>query len=64
MIGLHFVKGNSDDWRLMYDTNVMGLNICSKEAIKIMKENDIKSGHIININRYLHTKNVNIMHTN
>lgn len=34
----------------MYDTNVIGLNICSREAIKIMKEMNIK-GHIININR-------------
>jgi len=36
----------------MYDTNVLGLNICSREAINIMKENEIKAGHIININRF------------
>jgi len=36
----------------MFDTNVIGYNICSREAIKIMNEIKIKEGHIININRY------------
>ncbi|XP_060868890.1 farnesol dehydrogenase-like [Metopolophium dirhodum] len=42
--------GNTNDWKQMFDTNVMGLNICSREAIKIMEETQIKAGHIININ--------------
>ncbi|NP_001153866.1 short-chain dehydrogenase/reductase-like [Acyrthosiphon pisum] len=42
--------GNTNDWKQMFDTNVMGLNICSREAIKIMEEIQIKEGHIININ--------------
>lgn len=36
----------------MFDTNVIALNICSREAMKIMKEMEIEEGHIININRY------------
>ncbi|CAI6370851.1 unnamed protein product [Macrosiphum euphorbiae] len=42
--------GNTNDWKQMFDTNVMSLNICSREAIKIMEEIQIKEGHIININ--------------
>ncbi|KAF0772247.1 farnesol dehydrogenase-like [Aphis craccivora] len=43
--------GKTNDWKQMFDTNVMGLNICSREAIKFMEEMKIKEGHIININR-------------
>ncbi|KAF0733299.1 farnesol dehydrogenase-like isoform X3 [Aphis craccivora] len=43
--------GNTNDWKQMFDTNVIGANICSREAIKIMEEIQIKEGHIININR-------------
>ncbi|XP_015364161.1 PREDICTED: farnesol dehydrogenase-like, partial [Diuraphis noxia] len=42
--------GNSNDWKKMFETNVIGLNICSRETIKIMEETKIKVGHIININ--------------
>ncbi|NP_001155931.1 short-chain dehydrogenase/reductase-like [Acyrthosiphon pisum] len=41
--------GNPQDWKLMFDTNVLGSSICSKEAVNIMKELKI-NGHIININ--------------
>ncbi|KAL5243139.1 hypothetical protein ACI65C_010549 [Semiaphis heraclei] len=42
--------GNSNDWKKMFETNVLGLNICTRESIKIMEESKIKEGHIININ--------------
>ncbi|XP_026809481.1 farnesol dehydrogenase-like [Rhopalosiphum maidis] len=42
--------GNTNDWKQMFDTNVIGASICSREAIKIMEEIQIKEGHIININ--------------
>ncbi|XP_060842512.1 farnesol dehydrogenase-like [Rhopalosiphum padi] len=42
--------GNTNDWKQMYDINIIGANICSREAIKIMEEIQIKEGHIININ--------------
>ncbi|XP_022178822.1 farnesol dehydrogenase-like [Myzus persicae] len=41
--------GNPHDWKLMFDTNVLGPSICSKEAVNIMKELKI-IGHIVNIN--------------
>ncbi|XP_060868227.1 farnesol dehydrogenase-like [Metopolophium dirhodum] len=42
--------GNTNDWKQMFDTNVIGYTICSREAIQIMEEIKIKEGHIININ--------------
>ncbi|XP_060841752.1 farnesol dehydrogenase-like [Rhopalosiphum padi] len=44
------IFGDTQDWKLMFDTNVIGLNICSREAVKLMKEMEIKEGHIINVN--------------
>jgi len=46
------VLGNTKDFKQTFDTNVIGLSICSREAIKIMEEMKIK-GHIININSIL-----------
>ncbi|XP_022175344.1 farnesol dehydrogenase-like [Myzus persicae] len=42
--------GNTNDWKHMFDTNVIGLSVCTREAIKIMEELKINEGHIININ--------------
>ncbi|KAJ8965100.1 hypothetical protein NQ317_010503 [Molorchus minor] len=41
--------GNVGDWRQVIDTNVMGLAIATREAIKMMQENAI-DGHIVNVN--------------
>lgn len=46
---LTFCTGNIEDWSLVLDTNVLGLAIATREAIKSMQENNI-DGHIININ--------------
>lgn len=42
-------------YQKVFDTNVKALLLCSKEAVKSMKENVI-AGHIVNINRYLKTE--------
>jgi NADP-dependent 3-hydroxy acid dehydrogenase YdfG len=39
-----------DNWRQILDLNVLGLSICTKEAIESMNEKQVH-GHIININR-------------
>lgn len=36
----------------IFDTNVKGLMLCSKEAIDMMIESE-DGGHIVNVNRYL-----------
>jgi NADP-dependent 3-hydroxy acid dehydrogenase YdfG len=38
-----------DNWRQILDLNVLGLSICTKEAIESMNEKQV-DGHIININ--------------
>ncbi|GLV42881.1 uncharacterized protein CBL_09961 [Carabus blaptoides fortunei] len=43
------IKGKTEDWKQILDTNVLGLCICTREAAKSMKENNI-DGHVVHIN--------------
>ncbi|XP_049822304.1 farnesol dehydrogenase-like [Aethina tumida] len=43
------IDGDSSKWTHMFNVNVIGLLVASREAIKIMMANHI-SGHIINMN--------------
>ncbi|KAJ8926283.1 hypothetical protein NQ314_021360 [Rhamnusium bicolor] len=43
------INGDISSWKKVLDTNVLGLAIASREAVKIMQENNIH-GHIVNIN--------------
>jgi NADP+-dependent farnesol dehydrogenase len=42
-------EGDTEKWRKIFDTNVMGLCIATREAVKIMQTKKI-DGHIIHIN--------------
>lgn len=44
------LSGSTADWKNMFDVNVMGLCICSREAVKLMDKGEADIGHIININ--------------
>ncbi|KAJ9585025.1 hypothetical protein L9F63_020635 [Diploptera punctata] len=44
------IDGPTQDWKSMLDTNVLGLSVCTKEALKLMKEKGKDDGHIIHIN--------------
>lgn len=44
--------GNTEMWKRVLDTNVLGLSIATREAVKIMKENKI-DGQIIHISSVL-----------
>lgn len=44
------IDGNIEKWKKVFDTNVMGLCVCTKEAIANMKKYDVDDGHIIHIN--------------
>lgn len=43
------LSGTTGEWRTMLDVNVLALCICTREAIKLMRENNIDDGQIIHI---------------
>lgn len=45
----NLTDGNTEQWRETFDTNVLGLCIATREAVKDMRANKI-DGHIIHIN--------------
>jgi NADP+-dependent farnesol dehydrogenase len=45
----NLIDGETEKWKKTLDTNVLGLCIATREAIKVMKANKI-DGHIIHIN--------------
>ncbi|KAK4879383.1 hypothetical protein RN001_007529 [Aquatica leii] len=45
----NLLDGKTESWKLILDTNLMGLCIATREAAKIMRENSI-DGHIIHVN--------------
>ncbi|XP_076461356.1 dehydrogenase/reductase SDR family member 11-like [Babylonia areolata] len=44
------LTGDPAKWKHMFDVNVLGLLMVTREAFKLMKENDIDDGHIILLN--------------
>ncbi|XP_069683493.1 farnesol dehydrogenase-like [Periplaneta americana] len=42
--------GPVENWRKIYDLNVLALCMCTKEALQSMKEKGVDDGHIIHIN--------------
>ncbi|GFX61430.1 hypothetical protein TNCV_823361 [Trichonephila clavipes] len=47
------LSGRTADWKNMIDVNVLALCICTREAVKLMKEANVANGQIIHISRYL-----------
>jgi NAD(P)-dependent dehydrogenase (short-subunit alcohol dehydrogenase family) len=43
--------GPTENWRKIFDLNVLGLSVCTKEALQSMKERGVDDGHIVHINR-------------
>ncbi|XP_060520015.1 farnesol dehydrogenase-like [Cylas formicarius] len=52
------IDGDTQAWKRVLDTNVLGLSIATREAIKQMKANNI-DGHVIHINSITGHKVVN-----
>jgi NAD(P)-dependent dehydrogenase (short-subunit alcohol dehydrogenase family) len=50
---MYFIpEGPVSQWRSVLDLNVLGLSICTKEALQSMRERGVDDGHIIHISRY------------
>lgn len=43
------IDGNLEDWQAVFDVNVLGLCVCTREAVRIMRENG-EEGVVINVN--------------
>ncbi|GIY15748.1 hypothetical protein CDAR_266951 [Caerostris darwini] len=43
------LTGNTSEWKNMLDVNIMGLCICTQEAVKLMQEKGIDDGQIIHL---------------
>lgn len=57
------IEGDTTEWRRVMDTNVMGLCVATREAIKDMRANNV-DGHIIHINSIAGHYPVNIPDSN
>lgn len=45
----NLINGDTEKWRQTFEVNVIAMLVATREAIKVMKENNI-DGHVININ--------------
>lgn len=45
------IDGNLEDWREVFEVNVLGLCVCTREAVRIMRQND-EEGVVINVNSF------------
>jgi NAD(P)-dependent dehydrogenase (short-subunit alcohol dehydrogenase family) len=52
-IFVYSTDGPVESWRKIFDLNVLGLSVCTKEALQSMKERGVDDGHIIHINRFV-----------
>jgi NAD(P)-dependent dehydrogenase (short-subunit alcohol dehydrogenase family) len=50
---VYSTDGPTEKWRKIFDLNVLGLSVCTKEALQSMKERGVDDGHIIHINRFV-----------
>jgi len=41
--------GSTDKWRDIINVNILAVLICTRESVKLMKENNINDGQVINI---------------
>jgi len=47
--GVSLLSGETEKWRDILNVNILALLICTRESIKLMKENNVDDGQVINI---------------
>ncbi|XP_025837671.1 farnesol dehydrogenase-like isoform X1 [Agrilus planipennis] len=57
------ISGNAQTWKEILETNVLGLCVATREAVKNMKSNNVE-GHIVHINSVAGHKHVGLPHMN
>jgi NAD(P)-dependent dehydrogenase (short-subunit alcohol dehydrogenase family) len=50
---IYDTDGPAENWKFIFDLNVLALSVCTKEAIQSMRERQVDDGHIVHINRYV-----------
>ncbi len=43
------LEGTTEDWKAIMDTNVMGLSICAREGVKVMRAKGVDDGYVVNV---------------
>ena len=43
-------KTFTQEWRTMYEVNVLGLSMCTQEACKLMEQSGVSDGHVVMLN--------------
>jgi NAD(P)-dependent dehydrogenase (short-subunit alcohol dehydrogenase family) len=43
----------TEEWLQMLNVNTVGLTLCTREAVRSMRERGVNEGHIVYINRYM-----------
>lgn len=62
-LSTNLIEGDTEVWKRVFDLNVLGLCIATREAVKNMKENNV-DGHIIHINSIAGHKVLNVPNFN
>ncbi|XP_021926369.1 farnesol dehydrogenase-like [Zootermopsis nevadensis] len=50
---LGFTDFKTEDWLQMLNVNTVGLTLCTRQAIKSMRERGVNDGHVVYINSFL-----------
>jgi len=43
-------SGKTEEWQQMVNVNIIGLCICTREAVQLMRASGVNDGHIVNMN--------------
>lgn len=47
------IDGPAENWKAIFDLNVLALSVCTKEAIQCMRDRNVDDGHVVHVNSTL-----------